>query len=174
MADGRRPESALDRALAALDAGLQRSAEPADSVGDLTRCARCLDEPRATESEFCAGCRAYLLREELDVPVDADTLRFEVVLLDSSGHVTDRPAAAVLVPLMLLEVTARLQEVVREGQVLGLPVEHCQAVVDDEIERYRQTREPLRGLPDRVRCRLYHEGQACSCAGGRRRPCPLA
>lgn len=215
MADGQRPESTLDRALAALDAGLQHSAEGGETLGDLTKCSRCLREPRATESEFCPSCRRYLLREEVDVSVDADdcgnpdcpvhgdgTAELELVLLTSSGPVTGAPttedfarvtalveelapvfeafgrtaAATVvqftrLVPAELLEVSARLEEVVIEGQALGLEEDHCVAVVDEEIERSRQTLEALHDLPDRVRTRLYHEGRACACAGGGRCPC---
>lgn len=212
MADGQRPESALDRALAALDAGLQHSTEGGETLGDLTKCSRCLREPRATESEFCPRCRRYLLREELDVPVDVDdcgnpdcpvhgdgSAELELVLLTPSGPVTGAPevtaddfaritalveelapvfeafgrtaAATVvqftrLVPPELLEVSARLEEVVVEGQALGLAEDRCVAVVDEEIERSRQTLEALHGLPDRVRGRLYHEGGACACVRG--------
>lgn len=212
VADGQRPESALDRALAALDAGLQHSSEGGETLGDLTRCARCLREPRAEESEFCTSCRRYLLREELGVddddcgdprcPLHGDgSAELELVFLTPGGPVTgaseaeftgedfarvaalveelapafvafgqQAAAAAVqvvrLVPPELLEVSARLEEVVVEGRALGLEEDRCVAIVDEEIERSRQTLEALHGLPDRVRARLYHEGGACACASG--------
>jgi len=54
--------TAADRALAAIDGGLQSSSEHGygtDYAPD--RCARCLLHPPVGDGSLCAGCRTYLL-----------------------------------------------------------------------------------------------------------------
>ncbi len=58
--------SALDRALAAIDAGLQRSTEPYIPVSP--NCVRCHRRP-APDSDWCPDCRAYLLGDTDDDPL---------------------------------------------------------------------------------------------------------
>jgi hypothetical protein len=166
VADGQRPESALDRALRALEVGLQSSYEGGVSVGDLTRCARCRREPRARESEFCPSCREHLLREELDGPVELSTEFVVSGALDF--EITEAAVVQLvrLVPPELLALAERLEEVVLMAQALGLPEERCAAVVDEEIERCRRNSETTQGLLDRVRRRFLHEGGRCVCASG--------
>lgn len=57
-----------DRILDLIDAGLQSSTEAGQSLGDPDLCARCQHTPHADDSDFCAGCRAYLLGDS-----DVDT-----------------------------------------------------------------------------------------------------
>lgn len=58
----------LDRALEAIDGGLQRSEEPSYGYDRLDRCWRCQKNPseEGSESELCAPCRAHLLGDEAD------------------------------------------------------------------------------------------------------------
>lgn len=58
--------SAADRALEAIDAGLQRSSELGLPLEPSGYCWRCTVRALAEGSDLCAPCRAYLL-EEVDV-----------------------------------------------------------------------------------------------------------
>lgn len=54
--------TAADRALAAIDAGLQTSAEHGYGTDHWPdRCARCQLHPPAADGSLCAGCRTFLL-----------------------------------------------------------------------------------------------------------------
>ena len=54
--------TAADRALAAIDAGLQTSAEHGYGTDHWPdQCARCQQHPPVADGSLCAGCRTYLL-----------------------------------------------------------------------------------------------------------------
>lgn len=50
-----------DRILDLIDTGLQHSHEPAMPLAPAGRCTRCQHHPADVDSDFCDGCRAFLL-----------------------------------------------------------------------------------------------------------------
>lgn len=94
------PESATDRILDLLDAGLQSSAETGYGTDrDTTACARCLRNSPAEGGDLCPGCRAFLLGDAAEDPalrerrgVLAENVR--VVRLDEDGNTAGPSVAA--------------------------------------------------------------------------------
>lgn len=114
----------LDRALEAIDGGLQRSDEPSYGFDRLDRCWRCLKHPfeEGSDSELCSGCRAHLLGDGPDprIPTSLESYiddelraRLERYLLEGDG--TGRPegitaAAGPMVTAADLEALMRAAE----------------------------------------------------------------
>lgn len=77
----------LDRALEAIDGGLQRSDEHSYGSDRPDRCWRCLEQPveRGSGSELCPGCRAHLLGDRPDLPEEDPVTAPHETLFPAAG-----------------------------------------------------------------------------------------
>ena len=129
--------SAADRALAAIDGGLQSSSEHGygtDHAPD--QCARCLLHPPVGDGSLCAGCRSYLLG-------DTDT---------------DPRVTWVAVPGTMEADAAELQRAIRElatalAEAMRPVIEAFQRLADalaPALERLQATKAELDAPPQQL------------------------
>lgn len=86
------PRSEADRALAVIDAGLQRSPEPAMAGPDLTRCNHCGRAEPELGRDHCAPCRAFLLGDsDRDPAADAGADVFDAWAARRFPTCSERP-----------------------------------------------------------------------------------
>lgn len=177
MGSEKKPKSALDRALEALDSGAQVSPETGEGLGDPTRCARCLRAERAEGSEFCAGCRAFILEDSNEDPAadrrievvvnfeelvraDSDVVELVQSFVSASNDILVTSAAIVrLVSPEFFELANELELAIVIGLNRGLSEERCRAIIDEEVATFQTNLDGLDALPERVRQRLYHEAE---------------
>lgn len=101
--------SNLDRALEAIDQGLQRSSEGGLPGGPGDRCWRCRRHPGEGASELCGGCRAYLLEDGPD-PLEAAA---ELEGLVRPVDVAELARAMAVSPELAGAILERLVEILR-------------------------------------------------------------
>lgn len=99
--------SNLDRALEAIDQGLQRSSEGGLPGGPGDRCWRCRRHPGEGSSELCGGCRAFLLEEgpdPLEAPAELEGLVRPVDVAELAWAMAVSPELAGAILERLVEV----------------------------------------------------------------------
>lgn len=76
----------VDRILDLIDTGLQHSHEPAMPLAPPGRCTRCQHHPADADSDFCDGCRAFLLGDSDQDPKTspAALFSFDQVISDEA------------------------------------------------------------------------------------------
>jgi hypothetical protein len=160
-----------DRILAVIDAGLQTPV-PDPTFGEVSPavdggCARCGVEP-AADSEFCGGCRAFLLGDS-----DVDPLAVRLPEVEAAGAALAQAfqtigQAAVEVSRQVTAWFRGLSPEVREilveydrlcvtAQAIGLSRDRAQEILDEELDRAVETPEDARTALVRARVRIYAE-----------------